>query len=85
MILSLPPRWSATLVLAWSSLLAPSFGLAEVQLPNIFTDHMVLQRDQANKVWGKADPGEPVTVSIASHQVSAVADPQGLWSVMLPK
>jgi sialate O-acetylesterase len=39
------------------------FGLcvsaqAEVSLPNIFGDHMVLQRGQSNPVWGRADAGE---------------------------
>lgn len=39
---------------------------AEVSVPSLFTDHMVLQRDLENPVWGKAAPGEEVTVEIAS-------------------
>ena len=56
---------------------------ADIQLPNIFSDSMVLQRDQENRVWGRADAGEKVTVTIAkqSHQTSADAD--GNWHVML--
>lgn len=56
---------------------------AEVQLPNIFSDHMVLQRQQANKVWGKAAPGEAVSVSIAGQTHQATADDNGAWSVEL--
>lgn len=56
---------------------------ADVKLPNVFGDHMVLQQGQKNKVWGLADAGESVSVSIdqQSHKVSAGAD--GKWHVML--
>ena len=43
--------------------LGPRAG--DVKLPAIFGDHMVLQRDQKDRVWGRADPGEEVTVTIA--------------------
>ncbi len=57
--------------------------LADVTLPNVFSSSMVLQRDQPNAVWGKASPGEEVTVSIDSQRHSVTADPQGMWKVML--
>ena len=38
---------------------------AEVRLPALFSDHMVLQQDAAAPVWGWASAGERVTVSIA--------------------
>lgn len=56
---------------------------ADVSLPNVFGDHMVLQRDHANPVWGWADPGEKVTVSIAGQSHSATADARGDWKVRL--
>src|SRR5579862_8292490 len=64
-------------------LLAGSTVQAEVKLPNIFTDHMVLQQAQKNKVWGTAAAGEAVTVTIdkQSHKATPAAD--GSWSVML--
>jgi sialate O-acetylesterase len=40
---------------------------ADVSVPNIFGDHMVLQRDMKDPVWGWADPEEQVTVSIAGQ------------------
>lgn len=59
------------------------FARAEVSLPQIFTDHMVLQRDQPVAVWGTAAPGESVTVRFAGDTQSAVADSSGAWSIRL--
>jgi len=53
-------------------------------LPTLFSDHMVLEQDREIHVWGKADPAEKVTVSIAGHSVSTAADPTGRWSVYMP-
>ncbi|MBM3871496.1 MAG: sialate O-acetylesterase [Verrucomicrobia bacterium] len=58
---------------------------ADVKLPAIFGDHMVLQRDTAVPVWGTATPGEEITVSIAGQTVSAKAGADGKWSVKLAK
>ncbi|MCF7790004.1 MAG: discoidin domain-containing protein [Prosthecobacter sp.] len=56
---------------------------AAVKLPSIFTDHMVLQRDLPVPVWGKATPGEDVTVEFAGQKKSTKADPSGRWMVKL--
>jgi sialate O-acetylesterase len=56
---------------------------ADVKLPGVFGDHMVLQRDAALPVWGWADPGEQVTVTLAEQSKSATADDNGHWSVKL--
>lgn len=56
---------------------------AEVKLPAIFGSHMVLQRDQKDRVWGQAEPGEEVTVRIAGQTRTAKAGPVGYWSVEL--
>lgn len=58
---------------------------ADVRLPTIFSDHMVLQRDAIVPVWGWAEPGEAVTVSIAGQTKKAIADATGKWSVKLDK
>lgn len=55
----------------------------EVKLASIFSDHMVLQRDMPVPVWGTADAGEKVTVSIAGQAVVGTADAEGKWQVML--
>lgn len=60
-----------------------SLASADVKLPNIFGDHMVLQYGQRNKVWGTAEPGEKVRVQIANQLHEATADGEGNWSVYL--
>ena len=56
---------------------------AQVSLPNVFTNHMVLQRNTQNPVWGKASKGEKITVSIAGQTKSITTDTTGKWKVML--
>ena len=57
---------------------------AEVKLPNVFGDSMVLQQKQENKVWGKDNPGQSVTVTIGDAKVTGKADANGNWEVKLP-
>ena len=65
-------------------LLAPLAALqADVTLPNIFGDHMVLQRDMAVPVWGTAAPGEKVTVKFRGNAKTTTADSTGNWQVKL--
>jgi len=71
------------LVLACAGLAAAAGVQAAVKLPNVFGDNMVLQRGQKVPVWGKADPGERVTVSFAGQSVSATAGADGKWRVDL--
>ncbi len=56
---------------------------ADVKLPALFTNHMVLQRDQKDRVWGWADPGEEVTVTIKDQTKTTQAGPDGKWQVTL--
>lgn len=56
---------------------------AELKLPNMFTDHAVLQRDMPVPVWGTADPGAEVDVAIAGQTLKTKADDKGNWSVTL--
>jgi sialate O-acetylesterase len=49
----------------------------------LFTDHMVLQRDQAVPVWGLAGPGEEVAVEFAGQKKTAKASAEGRWMVKL--
>lgn len=58
-------------------------SLAGVSLPNIFGDHMVLQRDHENPIWGTAKPGEVVSVSISEQNHTAIANHEGKWRVCL--
>lgn len=69
----------AAACLAWSAPVCP----ADVTLPGVVSDGMVLQRHEPVRVWGWADPGERVTVEFAGQRRAAVADGGGRWSVLL--
>jgi sialate O-acetylesterase len=56
---------------------------ADVSLNNMFGDHMVLQQGIKNKVWGRADPGEQVTVTLGGQTHSTTAAADGTWHVFL--
>jgi sialate O-acetylesterase len=56
---------------------------AEVKLPAIFGDHMVLQRDAKVPLWGWADAGEAVTVTAGPVKETATAAADGKWKVTL--
>lgn len=59
------------------------FAAADVRLPALFSDHAVLQRDMPVPVWGWADPGEEVKVSIAGQAHTTKAGDDGRWQVKL--
>jgi len=56
---------------------------ADVRLPKIFGNHMVVQQQMPVKVWGWAEPGERVEVSLAGQTRAASADASGKWLVTL--
>lgn len=56
---------------------------ANVTLPDVLSDSMVLQRGAHVPVWGKADPGEAVTVGFAGQTKKTVAGADGSWRVNL--
>jgi sialate O-acetylesterase len=51
----------------------------------LFTDHAVLQRDRPIPVWGRAQPGEEVTVTLSGATKRVHADAEGRWSVDMPE
>ncbi|MDA0766681.1 MAG: sialate O-acetylesterase [Verrucomicrobia bacterium] len=57
---------------------------ANVRLATIFTNDMMLQRDQPVRVWGWADPDEKVSVSLSGNSASSQAADDGAWAVELP-
>ena len=57
----------------------PAFRMA-----SIFTDHMVLQRDQPLPVWGWAAPGRAVTVEVGPHSARTRTNASGRWRLTLP-
>jgi sialate O-acetylesterase len=57
---------------------------ADPRLPHLFSDHMVLQSGVEGHVWGWAEPGEGIDVSIAGTSRNTVAANDGRWSIVLP-
>lgn len=81
-----PSQWARTVRAAFV-LLAAGFlpaNAAELWMPSIFGDGMVLQRDQPLPVWGRARPGEEVVVKFGENEVRTTTDASGRWSVLLP-
>lgn len=56
---------------------------ADVSVPGLFSDYMVLQSDMPVPVWGTASPGESVIVHFAGQNREVTADENGNWSVTL--
>ena len=67
------------------TLLTVSFADAEISLPQLFQSGMVLQRGKLIPIWGKAAPGELVTVRFNKKQYATTADAHGSWRINLPK
>ena len=65
---------------------------AEVTLPRVISNNMVLQRNVQAPIWGWAAPGEQVTVTLSTEAegaepiatTTAVADAEGNWQIKLP-
>ena len=66
-----------------SGIFLPSLATAELRLPAIINDHMVLQQKQANPIWGWDTPGTEVSVTFGKQVKTAKADADGKWTVKL--
>ena len=55
-----------------------------LRLPSLFGDHMILQQNMKNTIWGWADPKEQITVTASwGASASAQANADGAWKVLL--
>ncbi len=70
-------KWSLAL------LLSASCTFAEVRLPAVISDHMVLQAVKPVAIWGWADADEEVTVEFAGHKKTTRASAKGEWQLKL--
>jgi sialate O-acetylesterase len=57
---------------------------ADVRVPSLIGDHMVVQRGKPVRLWGQADPGETVRASLAGADATTEADASGRWALTLP-
>jgi sialate O-acetylesterase len=58
---------------------------AQVSLPAILCDSMILQRDKPINIWGNATPGEKVTIQFLNKRTNTKADATGKWKIQLPQ
>lgn len=75
-------RWSTALGAAILSLTAIANARADVRLPRVISDNMVLQQKKPIHIWGWAAEGEKVTVKFNGRTATTRAQ-DGKWSVML--
>lgn len=69
--------------LACSMFTSPLSALADVTVSSLFGDNMVLQRDMQVPIWGRANPGEEISVEFDGQNKRAIADSNGSWMVKL--
>ena len=57
----------------------PGLMFAELSVPHFFSDHMVVQRERAAAIWGKADANADVKISFKGKTASTKAGVDGKW------
>ena len=77
------PRLPSLILFALLSGSIATMRAADLKLPALFADHMILQCDTPVAFWGWAEAGERVTVSFAGQSKSATASADGKWSLKL--
>ncbi|MCC6908421.1 MAG: beta galactosidase jelly roll domain-containing protein [Phycisphaerales bacterium] len=76
----------ACVAAALASVFAAGIGTADVTLPSIISDHMVLQCNARAKIWGWADPGDEIGIAPSWSGATpqrATAGADGAWSVQI--
>jgi sialate O-acetylesterase len=69
--------------LCWILLFFGTGVKAQIRVPRLVSDGMVLQRDEPLHIWGFGSPGEKVTVKFGGEKASAVTGDDGRWVVRL--
>ncbi|PCJ91544.1 MAG: hypothetical protein COA50_16490 [Flavobacteriaceae bacterium] len=57
---------------------------AQIKVPKLISDGMVLQRDTDIKIWGWAAPNEHITLTLKKEKYETVTDTSGNWEIQLP-
>lgn len=79
-----PLTWLLWVCIASLAALPGSLIAGEPAFSNLFSDHMVLQRERPLNVWGTASPGDELRVSLGQQVRDARADESGKWNVEFP-
>lgn len=75
--------WVARIVGCCFVFVVAQIAAAEIRLPSVFGNHMILQADGPAPIWGTAEPGEKVQVAIAGQSAAGRADKDGHWVAQL--
>ena len=75
-------KWITITFLLFGQFIGAS-SFAQVRLPRIVRDSMVLQRDQPINIWGWASPGEKITIQFDRKKYLATTKQDGRWSAQL--
>lgn len=78
-----PAKRTALMWLAVVTAFGTSAAWADVRVPRLVDDHMVLQRDSRVVLWGWADPGEKVQIAFHGRIVTTRTDRNGRWTTSL--
>ena len=76
--------WLRPFCLAVSLAFAADVARADVKLPAVIGDHMVLQQGIELPFWGWAESGEQVSVTVAGKMTTTTANADGRWSLRHP-
>jgi sialate O-acetylesterase len=72
------------MVVLWSTVCSVATLWADVTMPAIFSDGMVIQRETKAPIWGSADPEEKILVEASwGAKATCIANPDGSWKVAL--
>ena len=66
-------------------LLTNSICFAQIRLPKLIADGMVLQRDKPLKIWGWASPKEKISLNFNKKTYKIITSETGKWEVILPQ
>jgi sialate O-acetylesterase len=78
-----PIKLMHTICCCFISCLALASLEAGLSVNDLFTDNMLLQRNQTVPIWGNADPGNCITVAFSNQEKSTVANETGEWLLEL--
>jgi len=77
--------WQAGWVLVLWNAAGPLQAAEAPLMDALFADHVVLQRDRPIPIWGHANPGEDVTITLSGATKTVRAGADGRWSVSMPE
>ncbi len=73
------------IIILLCNLILAQVCFAQIKLPKLISDGMVLQRGEPLKIWGWASAGEEITATFRNKKYKVTTDRTGKWEFLLPK